>query len=98
MPNDQKPTSSDEEIRTRAYLLWEREGCQPGKDGEYWLRAKAELDAELDAAWQAASMAASMEGETTDFVLPVLPISTPPSKSISNKLSADNQLKKAVGG
>ncbi len=98
MPNDSRPTPSEEEIRTRSYLLWEREGKLHGKDREYWLRAKAELEAELEAAWHAASMAASMEGETTDFVLPVLPISTPPAKSVSNKLSQDNPLKKAVGG
>jgi len=39
-----------------------------------------------------------MEGETTEFVLPVLPISTPPSKSISLKLHEDDdELRKAVG-
>ena len=93
MPNDPKPAPSEDEIRTRSYLLWEREGRQNGKSEEYWKRAKAELEAELEASWQAASM----EGETTAFVLPVLPISTPPAKFISDKLPADNQLKKAVG-
>jgi hypothetical protein len=98
MSTESKLTPSEDEIRTRSYLLWESEGKQHGKDREYWARAKAELEAELEAAWRAASMAASMEGETTDFVLPVLPISTPPAKSISDKLSRDNPLKKAVGG
>jgi hypothetical protein len=97
MPNDQKPTPSEEQIQTRSYLIWEREGRQDGKSEEYWLRAKAEMEAELEAKWHAASMAASMEGETTSFVLPVLPISTPPSKSVSTKLSQDTELKKAVG-
>ena len=98
MPNETKTSPSEEEIRTRSYLLWEREGKQHGKDQEYWVKAKAELEAELEAAWHAASMAASMEGETTDFVLPVLPISTPPAKSVSDKLATDNPLKKVVGG
>lgn len=94
MPNDQKPAPSEEEIRTRSYLIWEREGCQDGKSHEYWLRAKTELEAELEANWHAASM----EGETTAFVLPVLPISTPPSKSVSVKLNEDDaELKAAVG-
>lgn len=97
MSNQQKPipqpTPSGEEIRIRSYLIWEREGRQDGKSEEYWLRAKTELEVELEANWQAASM----EGETTTFVLPVLPISTPPSRSVSSKLPADNQLKKAVG-
>ncbi len=91
MPN--KPAPSEEEIRTRSYLLWEREGCQDGKSHEYWLRAKAELEAEFESNWQAASM----EGESTSFVLPVLPISTPPARSVSSKLTDNNELKKAAG-
>lgn len=97
MPNTQKPIPSDEEIRTRSYLLWEQEGCQDGKSEEYWQRAKAELEVEFEEKILAASMA-SVGGETTDFVLPVLPISTPPSKSVSEKLShEDADLKKAAG-
>ena len=93
MSNDQKPTPSEEEIRTRSYLIWEREGCQDGKSQEYWLRAKTELEAELEANWHAASM----EGETTAFVLPVLPIATPPVKSVSVKLHEnDAELRAAV--
>ena len=94
MPNDQQAIISDEEIRTRSYLIWEREGCQDGKSHEYWLRAKSELEAELEANWHAASM----EGETTAFVLPVLPIATPPIKLVSTKLAEDEpELKTAVG-
>jgi len=97
MPNTQNPIPSDEEIRTRSYLLWEREGCQDGKSEEYWLRAKTELEIEMKDKVRAASMA-SMGGETTAFVLPVLPISTPPSKSVSEKLSSESaELKKAAG-
>jgi hypothetical protein len=92
--NDSEPTPSEEEIRIRSYLIWEREGCQEGKSEEYWLRAKAELEVELEANWHAASM----EGETTTFVLPVLPISTPPSRSVSSKLSSDNELKRTAVG
>jgi hypothetical protein len=97
MPNDQRPTPSEEQIRNRSYLLWEREGRQDGKSEEYWLRAKTELEAELEAKWHAASIEASMEGETTSFVLPVLPISTPPSRSVADKLEQDPDLKKASG-
>ena len=97
MPNDQQPTPSEEQIRNRAYLLWEREGCQNGKAEEYWQRAKAELEAEMEAKWHAASIEASMEGETTSFVLPVLPISTPPSRSVADKIENSPELKKAVG-
>jgi hypothetical protein len=93
MPKENHPVPSEDEIRTRSYHLWEREGCQPGKSEEYWLRAKAELEAELEASWHAASM----EGETTTFVLPLLPISTPPSRSVADKIAQESQPKKAAG-
>jgi len=97
MPTNQQPTPSDEQIRDRAYLMWEREGKQDGKSEEYWLRAKAELEIEIDAKWHAASIEASMEGETTGFVLPVLPISTPPSRSVADKIERNTELKQAAG-
>jgi Protein of unknown function (DUF2934) len=37
---------STRRIRERAYDIWTREGCQHGREMEYWLRAKAELLAE----------------------------------------------------
>jgi hypothetical protein len=90
MPNDQKCVPSEEDIRTRSYLLWERDGFLNGKSEMYWQRAKQELEAN----WHAASMA----GETTAFVLPVLPISTPPSKTVSVKLDEDNIGPKKASG
>ncbi|SAK74891.1 hypothetical protein AWB76_04824 [Caballeronia temeraria] len=39
------PLSADE-IRVRAYLLWEAEGCQGGRDEHYWLEAIAQLGRE----------------------------------------------------
>jgi len=93
MPNSQTIPTEDQ-IRDRSYLLWEREGCQSDKSEEYWTRAKAELEAEMEAN----QLAASMGGETIAFHLPVLPISTPPAKSVSEKLAGDDaDLKKVVG-
>jgi len=37
------PNTLDDEIRTRAYLLYEQEGRQEGHDEEYWLRAESEI-------------------------------------------------------
>ena len=37
------PNSLEDEIRIRAYLLYEQEGRQDGRDGEYWLRAESEI-------------------------------------------------------
>jgi len=37
------PNSLEDEIRVRAYLLYEQEGRQDGHDEEYWLRAESEI-------------------------------------------------------
>lgn len=37
------PNSLEEEIRIRAYLLYEQEGRQEGRDEEYWLRAESQI-------------------------------------------------------
>ena len=37
------PRSLEDEIRIRAYLLYEQEGRQEGRDNEYWLRAESEI-------------------------------------------------------
>jgi Protein of unknown function (DUF2934) len=37
------PRNLEDEIRTRAYLLYEQEGRQGGHDQEYWLRAESEV-------------------------------------------------------
>ena len=35
--------SLEDEIRVRAYLLYEQEGRQEGRDHEYWVRAESEI-------------------------------------------------------
>ncbi|MDE1937377.1 MAG: DUF2934 domain-containing protein [Alphaproteobacteria bacterium] len=84
MAHDMQTKPSDEEIRVRSYLIWEREGHPEGKSAEHWLRAKAELDAE----YEAKCRAASLDGASTTFVLPLLPISSRPSRTVSIKLSS----------
>ena len=37
------PINLDEEIRRRAYELWEEKGREAGHDQEYWLSAEAEI-------------------------------------------------------
>jgi hypothetical protein len=85
MPNDTQTAPSEEAIRLRSYFIWERDGCPVGDGADHWARAKAELEAELEAELRAASAA----GESTAFVMPRLPISTPPRKGISVKIGAD---------
>jgi hypothetical protein len=37
------PINLDEEIRKRAYELWEENGRESGRDNEYWLSAEREI-------------------------------------------------------
>ncbi len=37
------PESLEEEIRRRAYELYEQRGCTPGGESEDWLRAEQEI-------------------------------------------------------
>ena len=38
-----QPLTLEDEIRLNAYLLYEKEGRQDGRDNEYWLRAESEV-------------------------------------------------------
>ncbi len=40
------PSNRDENIRQRAYELWERDGAQHGRDQDYWHEAVEQIDAE----------------------------------------------------
>jgi hypothetical protein len=42
-PIDQKPALSRDEIAKLAWQLWEKDGCQHGRDQEYWFRAEQQL-------------------------------------------------------
>jgi hypothetical protein len=43
LPVTETPWSAEEEIRRRAYELYEQDGGQHGRDREHWLRAEAEV-------------------------------------------------------
>ena len=36
----------EQEVRERAYAIWEREGCPEGRADQFWLMAEQELLAE----------------------------------------------------
>ena len=38
-----KPETLEEEIRRRAYELYEQRGCTPGSESEDWFRAEQEI-------------------------------------------------------
>lgn len=37
--------NEEECIRTKAYEMWEKDGCKPGNDLHYWLDAKKAVNA-----------------------------------------------------
>lgn len=39
----------EQQIRARAYELWEKDGSPEGRDDEYWERARALVEAERSA-------------------------------------------------
>ena len=43
LPVSETPRNAEEEIRRRAYELYEQDGRQDGRDREHWLRAEAEV-------------------------------------------------------
>jgi hypothetical protein len=43
LPVSETPRNAEEEIRRRAYELYEQDGRQHGRDREHWLRAEAEV-------------------------------------------------------
>jgi hypothetical protein len=88
--NDTRIEPSEDAIRLRSYQIWEREGRPEGCSDEHWRRAKTELEAEMEEA--------SMAGQTASIVLPRLPISLPPTKSISARIETETFPLLAAGG
>jgi hypothetical protein len=48
MPMNYQPT--DEQIRTKAYYLWEADGRPQNRDWDYWIKAKEQLEREVSGA------------------------------------------------
>jgi len=46
----------EEQVRTRAYFIWEEQGCPAGRDVEHWLVAEGELTAREQAEEQPAAL------------------------------------------
>lgn len=42
-------TATVDQIRERAYELWQADGCPEGRELDYWLRAEADLNGEAGA-------------------------------------------------
>lgn len=78
MPQYDPSDASEEHIRMRSYLIWQREGCPNGNDLDHWRRAQEEIESERRYVLG--------PGRPAAFVMPRVPISTPPCKSISLRI------------
>ena len=70
---------TDDAIRKRSYLIWQREGCVEGNSHEHWLRAKAELEAEVRVSYP-------KPGESRKIVVPRPQISHRPQRAMSARI------------
>ncbi len=68
----------EDAIRLRSYLIWEREGCPKGRECDHWLRAEAQIYSEL--------RAVPPLRRATSIVVPRMPISRPPRRSVSARV------------
>lgn len=75
-------------IRLRSYLIWQHEGCPHGSALDHWLRAKTELEAELQAK---ALLAGPPLRKALAFVMPRVPISSPPCRSVATKIAPERR-------
>ena len=72
---------SENAIRLRSYLIWQKQGCPMGQELSHWLQAKAELEAEL--------RAGDCTSAPLSLVMPRVPISVPPNRRISVKIGRE---------
>lgn len=45
--SDEPPRSTEQQIRERAYELWDQAGRPHGRDEEFWQQARDEIEREL---------------------------------------------------
>jgi hypothetical protein len=74
----------EHDIRIRSYLLWEAAGRPQGRDVEFWLRAEEDVRAE---AWDGPK--SRCRPQLT--VVPGIPLSLPPRRSIAMRVPALTQ-------
>jgi len=83
MAFDNTCRATEDAIRLRSYMIWEREGCPEGKALEHWLRAREELAADANVSL---TLQKSLERKE---VVPLVPISTRPCKSIAARVTVE---------
>ena len=79
-------TVTVDQIRERAYELWQADGCPEGRELDYWLRAEAELKGDASAGGSAEGAAGgSGEADSTPMDEPKTPRPARPRKAKTGK-------------
>lgn len=81
-------TVTVDQIRERAYELWQADGCPEGRDVEYWLRAEADLKGESRAGAEAGDGPGGGEAKPMDEPAAPRPSRARPRKPASTDAPA----------
>lgn len=82
--NTERKYPTEDEVRTRAYLIYESRGCEDGREVEHWLAAERELQGATDSEPQSAQP--STQSRQTRPATPTQARPTPvapPNKSVA---------------
>ena len=71
--------SNEHKIRERAYALWQKEGSPPGRDLEFWERARLMVQAENSPPPASAGARSSVESAADQASVESFPASDPPA-------------------
>ena len=78
---------SEEAVRERAYLLWQKEGCPDGRDKEFWERARLLHEAKAAPSVVTPLQARSAEeAELDEALAETFPASDPPAFAATDRV------------
>lgn len=105
-PSHQEPTH--DEIALSAFLMWEKEGRQPGLEMTYWLRAEAEIrslrqkKAETATAQSAKQWTSQSSADSSKTVKPktapngAAKVAAPAAQKLATKVERETAVKPAL--
>ena len=96
MTDDTQIYIPEDAIRLRSYLIWQREGCRSGAELDNWLRAKAQLEKERRTDADTPHRVGLPVRKPFAFVVPRIPVSTPPCRSVSARMVLEPRAQASV--
>ncbi len=88
---------AERRVRERAYYLWEKEGSPPGRDQEFWERARLLEDAgEMPGMVTPLQSRSAAEAEVDEAMKETFPASDPPSFAATERTGDSPEVKPAA--